>query len=260
MGKSKVVRNVHTKHGYAEYYYDYDDCIYVANLSEGDYSSIQTHGKSVHDTIDELEKAVDCAMGSYITIEETLSHEEVWEELEKFNIDDAVVYKSNPEKGIFYIESILREDHDDTLYTLKDTDGKKCWGNYIMKADDIPKIASPKKFDTGKPRTDLIRPEFILALGEVLGYGADKYSEPIGETPNYLKGEGFQYSRIIGSLERHIQEWKMGVNIDKESNKHHLAHAAANIMFLLTYELTEKGIDDRVVLTKDGDEAKKVTS
>ena len=42
----------------------------------------------------------------------------------------------------------------------------------------------------------------------------------------------------------------MGVNVDPESSKHHLAHAAANIMFLLTYELTNTGVDDRVVLGK----------
>ncbi len=108
----------------------------------------------------------------------------------------------------------------------------------------------PKKLDSGKPRMDLIRPEFTLALGEALAYGAEKYDEKIGETPNYLRGDGFNYSRIIASLERHIAQWKMGINIDEESNIDHLALAGANLMFLLTYEKTEKGIDDRVILKK----------
>jgi len=115
----------------------------------------------------------------------------------------------------------------------------------------------PKKFDNGKARLDLVRPEFTLALGEVLAYGADKYSEPVGETPNYLKGDGFNYSRILGSLERHIQQFKMGISIDEESGKHHLAHASANLMFLLTYELTGSGINDIVILGgEDGNKDK----
>lgn len=106
----------------------------------------------------------------------------------------------------------------------------------------------PVKFDQGKPRMDLIRPEFTLALGEALAYGAEKYNEEIGSTPNYLRGNGFNYSKIIGSLERHIAHWKMGIDIDDESGLHHLALAAANLQFLLTYELTESGVDDRVKL------------
>lgn len=108
---------------------------------------------------------------------------------------------------------------------------------------------APVKFDQGKPRMDLIRPEFTMALGQALAYGANKYSEEIGTTPNYLRGDGFNYSKIIGSLERHIAEWKMGNDYDVgESDLHHLALATANLMFLLTYELTDKGVDDRVSL------------
>ena len=55
------------------------------------------------------------------------------------------------------------------------------------------KVETPVKFDQGKPRMDLVRPEFTLALGEALAYGAEKYSEEIGTTPNYLRGEGFNY-------------------------------------------------------------------
>lgn len=105
-----------------------------------------------------------------------------------------------------------------------------------------------KKYNEGKPRLDLIRPEFSMALGDVLGYGAEKYGEKKGEIPNYLRGEGLNYSDLIGSLERHIAEFKMGVKQDHESGRHPLVHAAANVMFLLTYELTNSGKDDRIIL------------
>lgn len=106
----------------------------------------------------------------------------------------------------------------------------------------------PIKFDSGKPRMDLIRPEFQLALGEALAYGAVKYKEVQGETPNYLKEDGFLYSTILASLERHIAQWKMGIDIDEESGLSHLALAAANLMFLHTYSHSSKGKDDRLIL------------
>lgn len=114
----------------------------------------------------------------------------------------------------------------------------------------VKEIAEPLKFDQGKPRLDLIRPEFILGLGEALAYGATKYSEEVGKVPNYLSGNGLNYSKVLGSLERHLTQWKMGIDVDEESGLHHLKLAAANIMFLLTYESSDKGIDDRVILNK----------
>ena len=109
----------------------------------------------------------------------------------------------------------------------------------------------PLKYDAEKPRMDLIRPEFTLGLGRVLGYGASKYKEQRGELPNYLKGQGFHYSTILASLERHIAQWKAGQNKDEETGRSHLEHAAANLMFLHAYENSHKGIDDRVVLEEE---------
>lgn len=109
----------------------------------------------------------------------------------------------------------------------------------------------PIKYDQGKPRIDLIRPEVLLGLGEALSYGASKYNEERGDTPNYLKSEGFHYSKIYASLQRHLLEWYSGTNIDKESGIHHLKLAMANIHFLLTYELNNVGIDDRCALIKE---------
>lgn len=106
----------------------------------------------------------------------------------------------------------------------------------------------PKKYNDNKPIMSLIRPEFQLALAQALTYGASKYEEKRGDVPNYLKGNGFNYTTIIDSLERHLNAFKAGINIDEESGLHHLSLAAANIMFLHTYEQCEKGVDDRIKL------------
>lgn len=108
----------------------------------------------------------------------------------------------------------------------------------------------PKKLDQNKPMMSLIRPEFSRALAEALTYGFTKYNEQRGDIQNYLKGEGFHYSRIYDSLQRHLTAWYSGENIDPESGLHHLALASANLMFLHTYEISEKGIDDRIILNK----------
>ena len=106
------------------------------------------------------------------------------------------------------------------------------------------------KFNKDKPMMNLVRPEFTRYMAEALTYGFNKYSEEVGSIPNYLKGKGFNYSTIIDSLERHINSWKSGEDIDEESGKSHLILAAVNLMFLHTYTISDKGIDDRIVLDK----------
>ena len=115
--------------------------------------------------------------------------------------------------------------------------------------------SEPKKYNDNKPMMSLIRPEFQLALAECLTYGYTKYEEQRGDIQNYLKGDGFHYSTIIDSLERHLNAFKSGVSIDEESGLEHLVLATANLMFLHTYEQCERGIDDRIKL-EDLDEEK----
>lgn len=109
----------------------------------------------------------------------------------------------------------------------------------------------PKKYDENKPMMHLVRPEFILGMAEALSYGAIKYQEEKGSIPNYMKGDGFNYSKIYDSLQRHLMAFQSGQSYDVgESEKHHLLLAACNIMFLYMYEISNKGKDDRFVIEK----------
>ena len=112
----------------------------------------------------------------------------------------------------------------------------------------------PKKLNKGKPMMSLIRPEFSEGLAQALTYGYVKYDEKKGEIQNYLKEDGFYYSTIYDSLQRHLGAWWSGENIDKESNIHHLYMATANLMFLATYEVSDKGKDDRVILRRKNED------
>lgn len=96
-----------------------------------------------------------------------------------------------------------------------------------------------KKLDDDKPRIDLVTPEFIEAVAEVMSFGAVKY------TAHNWRG-GINYSRCYAALLRHILAWQRGEDKDPESGLPHLAHAACSIMFLLTFESDgRKELDDR---------------
>lgn len=85
------------------------------------------------------------------------------------------------------------------------------------------------KYDEDKPRMDLIPPEMMQGLAEVLTYGANKYGDRNWE-------EGMDYNRVIAATYRHLVAWQAGEPTDSESGLSHIAHALANLAFLLTYE------------------------
>lgn len=84
-----------------------------------------------------------------------------------------------------------------------------------------------QKFDQDKLRYDLVEPEFEEAVVEVLTYGAAKYA------PNSWQKVPDAKNRYYAALRRHIAAWRKGEEIDQESGKSHLAHAACNLMFLM---------------------------
>lgn len=81
------------------------------------------------------------------------------------------------------------------------------------------------KHDTGKSRVDLISPNFLLGVGDVLAFGAKKY-----DAWNWTKG--IEYSRLIGAAMRHLLAFSSGEDVDKESGFSHLYHAACCLMML----------------------------
>jgi len=92
------------------------------------------------------------------------------------------------------------------------------------------------KFDNGKLRYDLIPPEAKKWLAEILTFGAAKY------TPN--SWQGIEIDRYLAAMERHINDWRMGIENDEESGLHHLKHALCNMMFITWIEITKKPIEE----------------
>lgn len=96
------------------------------------------------------------------------------------------------------------------------------------------------KQDGGKPRMDLLAPEFLSGTAAVLTFGAAKY-----EARNWEKG--MSWGRVFGALMRHLWAWWGGESRDAETGLSHLHHAACCLMFLAAYEAREIGTDDRKI-------------
>ena len=91
-----------------------------------------------------------------------------------------------------------------------------------------------RKDDQCKNRLDLIEPEFIEGVGQVLTFGAKKY-----EPNSWQKVEDAE-NRYYAAALRHLLAWRRGEVNDIESGLSHLKHVATNIMFLLHFEMEDK--------------------
>lgn len=95
------------------------------------------------------------------------------------------------------------------------------------------------RYNTGKTQVRELDPAFIMGLGEVLTASRAKYTEG-----NWMKETKF--STPYESAIRHLMKFWSGEETDEETNKHHLLHAATNLMFLYYHTRSDVGIDDRL--------------
>lgn len=100
------------------------------------------------------------------------------------------------------------------------------------------------KFDSDKVRMDLLPPDALRAVAEVLTYGANKYAER-----NWESRGGMKWGRLYAATQRHLASFWECDDIDEETSLLHLSHAACDIIMLLAYQLRKTGIDDRFPLS-----------
>ena len=97
------------------------------------------------------------------------------------------------------------------------------------------------KFDEGRVPMHLVPPAAIKAIAEVFAFGAEKYS------PNNWRfdGDTTDHSRTYASVQRHLNSYWDGEDLDPESGKLHLAHALTQTIILLTHVMDNPEMDDR---------------
>src|SRR5262245_13387302 len=90
----------------------------------------------------------------------------------------------------------------------------------------------------------LVPPEAVLAMAEVLTYGALKYGPEEWRTEPFVG-----VSRMHGGVLRHLTAWARGDDVDRKeeggSGLEHLAHALAGLAIMYAKLKTQPGVDDR---------------
>lgn len=93
-----------------------------------------------------------------------------------------------------------------------------------------------------KPRKDcemaLLDPAALWELGRVAHFGTKKYPKN-----SYLKDA--DHDLYYSAAQRHLMAYWAGYDHDAESGLSHLAHAAWNILALLTFRIRKIGNDNR---------------
>ncbi len=105
--------------------------------------------------------------------------------------------------------------------------------------------------DSGKPRYDLIPPEFMDALAAHYAAGATKYADRNWE-------RGMSYGKCFRALMSHAWKWWAGEKYDVDPKMpnykaHHMIAVAWNAIACYTYETRKIGKDDRNVASNRGE-------
>ncbi len=103
-----------------------------------------------------------------------------------------------------------------------------------------PGCGGAEHFDGGKPSIQyLLAMEGLEEVARVGEYGAAKYKDRW----NYRKG--MPWMKLCGSISRHLRDFILGRDKDKESGLRPLAHLVFDGLMLLEYVTKGIGTDDR---------------
>ena len=94
------------------------------------------------------------------------------------------------------------------------------------------------KYDSKKPKMNLLPPKAIVEVAKVLTFGAQKYGPE-----NWKELEDLQNRYLAGAL-RHIFAHMDGEKLDPETGLSHMAHALCCLLFKLEIELENAKIEE----------------
>lgn len=82
------------------------------------------------------------------------------------------------------------------------------------------------RYNQGKPDYSLIPMSALKEVAHVLEYGASKYARDNWKKPT-------KWSVSFACCMRHLSAWQDGEDLDPESGRNHLGHAATNLLQML---------------------------
>lgn len=106
------------------------------------------------------------------------------------------------------------------------------------------------RYNFGKIRYELIPPKALRKVAEVYTKGSEKYTKRDADGVIISDGAnnwrlGMPWMETMGSVQRHIEAWKEGEDIDKDLGTAHLANAVFGLLALLEFADTHPNMDDR---------------
>lgn len=101
-----------------------------------------------------------------------------------------------------------------------------------MEAPKVETLKAPtaRKDDEGKLRWELVPWDSAREVAKVFTFGAQKYGDRNWE-------KGLAMDRLVGATLRHLMDWISHTETDPESKLPHLAHAVANLLMILHFQL-----------------------
>lgn len=94
------------------------------------------------------------------------------------------------------------------------------------------------RYNSNKPRYDLLHPKAQEGIVKVLTAGANKYVERNWEL-------GMNWTTVLASMKRHIAAFERGEDYDPETGELHIDHVQCNAHFLSAYYSIYPQGDDR---------------
>lgn len=127
------------------------------------------------------------------------------------------------------------EDHGGFTLEYLSEHHPDCLGSYV---------GTGIRQDAGKPRTDLLPVDSLLAVAEVMRWGCEDKPKPYDER-NWERG--MEWHKLYAPVLRHLWAWWQGETADPESGLHPLDHALTSMMMLHASVRRGIGTDDRPV-------------
>ena len=133
---------------------------------------------------------------------------------------------------------LMISPHDETWViggTINKTDGTQV----TLHGAEYFDAQKAVKHDQGKLRYDLLPTDSLKELVRVFTYGVEKYDDRNWE-------KGIEWGRIYGAIQRHLNAFWSGEEINEEDgNLSHLAQAAWGCLVLESYRQRKIGKDTR---------------
>lgn len=101
----------------------------------------------------------------------------------------------------------------------------------LAQLDRITRETEGRKYDQDKPDYSLMPSHAEEEIVRVLTFGAKKY-----DRENWRKVPDAK-NRYYAAARRHIEAWRRGEELDKETGVTHLAHAACCLLFLMELDI-----------------------